>query len=165
MADKENKDIAMVFADESTSAARNKLYAARFKKKGKHFLAKLLNAISESEEVHARRAFMHLRGKIGDPDEYFNTLKKTKYEAFATVFPSTSSMLYRNGKKTTAEAFEQFGEVSKNHYDLMSTVSGEVAGDSTTYWVCQVCGYIAVDDAPGKCPVCGAITTKFNLVG
>ena len=67
MADSKNSDIAMAFARESGSSSRNKLYAARFKKEGKMPLAGLLNAIAESEEIQARRAFMHLRGKIDDP--------------------------------------------------------------------------------------------------
>ncbi|MHA1838536.1 MAG: rubredoxin-like domain-containing protein [Candidatus Ranarchaeia archaeon] len=31
----------------------------------------------------------------------------------------------------------------------------------TDYFVCSVCGYTAKAQAPERCPICGAIHTKF----
>jgi len=32
------------------------------------------------------------------------------------------------------------------------------------YWVCQVCGYVAVGAPPVKCPSCGASGGNFKKV-
>ena len=29
-------------------------------------------------------------------------------------------------------------------------------------WVCETCGYTVEGEAPEKCPVCGAVRTKFK---
>jgi rubrerythrin len=164
MTDAKHSDIAMAFARESGSAARNRLYAARFKKEGKMALVGLLNAIAESEEIQARRAFMHLRGKIDNPSEYISALKKSKFEAYSRLYPGMSSKLYNAGQKTTAEAFEQFGEVAKVHLDHLDAVKDEIESRSPRFVVCRVCGYIAADDPPSRCPVCGAVQVKFRPV-
>ena len=129
------------------------------------FLAGLLNAIAESEEIQARRAFMHLRGKIDDPSEYLIALKKNKFEAFSRLYPGISSELYSAGQKTTAEAFEQFGEVAKVHLDLLENVTDDIESGASGFFVCRVCGYIAADDPPSRCPVCGAVQAKFRPAG
>ena len=35
----------------------------------------------------------------------------------------------------------------------------------SSYAVCQVCGFIRAGDAPERCPVCGALQSKFNSIG
>jgi rubrerythrin len=37
------------------------------------------------------------------------------------------------------------------------------ADESTKYYVCKICGYIAVDEIPPKCPVCNAVQEKFRM--
>ena len=32
------------------------------------------------------------------------------------------------------------------------------------YYVCQICGLVHPNDAPERCPVCGALPEKFNRV-
>jgi rubrerythrin len=39
-----------------------------------------------------------------------------------------------------------------------------IAERDTEYYVCQVCGYIAEDEAPDRCPVCAAVIEKFKAV-
>ncbi|UCH21119.1 MAG: rubrerythrin family protein [Deltaproteobacteria bacterium] len=163
MSEKPVNDIALTFAEQSVSAALNRLYAARYKKEGKGFISKLLKAIADSEEVQTRRIRMHLRGKIGDPDEYLQDLMKRKYEDYGRLLPAISAELYQKGKKTAAEAFEQFGEVAKIHYDMLTAAIRQESDNPKTYLICQVCGYIAVDDPPSKCPICGAVTAKFKM--
>jgi rubrerythrin len=39
-----------------------------------------------------------------------------------------------------------------------------VSDRETDYYICQVCGYIGEDEAPEKCPVCGAVKDKFKNI-
>jgi rubrerythrin len=158
-------DVSTAFALEAASAARNRLYSAVLKrKKSAAALAHLLTAIADSEETHTRRILMHMRGKLGEPQKHIEMLTRSKYEAYARQYPQIADRLEKSGSKTAAEAFEQFGEVAKNHYDLLIAVTGGKSATPTDYFVCGVCGYIATGEAPAKCPVCGAVTSKFRLV-
>lgn len=156
--------VAIVFADQCTSAARNTLHAARLKKDHRPALANLLTAISAAEDIQSRRMSMHMRGKIDATAAHLSALRRKKYDDFATVFPKLSTRFGREGAVKTAEAFEQFGEVAKNHYERINEAAGIGSGETATFFVCQVCGYIAADFAPARCPVCGAIEAKFREV-
>lgn len=157
-------DVALVFADQCTSAARNTLHTARLRKKGRTTLASLLAAVSAAEDIQSRRISMHMRGKIEDTAGHLSALRRKKYDDFAKVFPKLAARLAREGVAKTAEAFEQFGEVAKNHYDRISETADSPQDQAITFFLCQVCGYIAVDFAPARCPVCGAIEARFRKV-
>jgi rubrerythrin len=154
------KDLALAYAGLVAAAARNRLYAARLRKDARTPSADLLIAVAGSEEVQSRRILMHLRGKISDPQIYISELAQNKFKAYSNQFPKISSLLRQAGQRTAAEAVEQFGEVAQNHYDLL--VAARETETQTDFYICQVCGYIAVDEPPLKCPVCGAVRSKFK---
>ena len=39
-----------------------------------------------------------------------------------------------------------------------------IAEQETDYYVCQVCGYVAENEAPHRCPVCNAVQKKFKSI-
>jgi rubrerythrin len=166
LSDDRYQDIAGAYAEASVSAARNRLYAAMAKKEGDAGLAKLLNAMAASEEVQANRILMHLRGKIETPDrDRIKALAEEKFNAYSRLFPKISHELYEAARKTAGEAFEQFGQVFEGHFRKLEAHLESGADEETTYYICGVCGYIAEDDVPGKCPVCGAVGRKFSREG
>jgi rubrerythrin len=160
--DKKITLIAPVFTKESVSASMNRLYAAKLKKEKNAILAKLFDSIASAEEIHTRRMLMHLRSKIGNIDDYVNQLLESKMEALTTDFPQIAEILPGIGSKQAVEIFAQFGKVAKNHYDLLLKIKDEGLKESVDYFVCSVCGYIAEDSPPEKCPVCGAVHGKFK---
>lgn len=163
MSDDRYQDIAGAYAEASVSAARNRLYAAKARKEGDAGLAKLLDAMAASEEVQANRILMHLRGKIDNPDrDRIKALAEEKFNAYSRLFPKISHDLYTADRKTAGEAFEQFGQVFEGHFRKLEAHLESGAKEETTYYVCGVCGYIAEDDVPNKCPVCGAVAKKFS---
>jgi len=162
MAFKWNNDMANAYVRSTVSAALNNLYSMRLKKDGKAGLAKLLGAIAFAEEINARRILMHLRGKIEDPEVYLQDLINIKKESFTEDYPRISKALKQKGSETASEAFEQFGEVAKIQFDLIEKVQASEAGAASSYHICAVCGYIAEVEAPEKCPICGAVKSKFK---
>ena len=158
-----NQEMALAFAQMSKSIVLNRLYAAKVKREGKNLLSRLLYSIAKTKEIHARRTLMYLRDKIGDPTEYLEGLLQNKNDDAATKYPGISRQLEEAGKKKAAEAFDQFGAVAKGHLKLLKEVLQENAHDSTDYYVCQICGYIAKDMLPLKCSVCNAVQEKFKM--
>ncbi|MGW8325911.1 MAG: rubredoxin-like domain-containing protein [Desulfobacterales bacterium] len=163
MSDTLDQEMALAFARMSKSSALNKLYAAKAKRDGNVLLSKLLYSISRSEKIHARRSLMYIRGKLADPTEYLKHLLHDKYENVTVNYPKISQLSFDSGKKKASEAFDQFSEVTKIHLKLLNEALKKSDDESTTYYVCQICGYIAVDEIPPKCPVCNAVQEKFRL--
>ena len=163
MSETSDQEMALAFAKMSKSSALNKLYAARVRREGNVLLSKLLYAISRSEKIHARRALMYIRGKIGDPTEYLKHLLHVKNENAAIKYPKISRLSIDAGKKKASEAFDQFSKVEKIHLKLLKDALKDSRDKSTKYYVCQICGYIAVDKIPSKCPVCNAVQEKFKM--
>ena len=154
--------IAPAFTKESVSASMNRLYAAKLKKEGNAVLSQLLNALASAEAIHTRRMLMHLRSRIGNIDEYIMQVMEEKMKAYSTDFPQIAQVLSKIGSKQAKEVFGQFGEVAKNHYDLLSKNEKTDSDGSIDYYFCSVCGFIAEDSPPEKCPVCGAVHSKFK---
>lgn len=163
MADNLNSDMAQAFAYMSKSSVLNRLYAAKLKRDGWTLHSKLLRAMARAEEIHARRTLMYIRGKIGDTAGYLEGMLQCKGRDTTQKYPQISEQLNETGKKKAAEAFGQFGEVAKVHLNLLKEVLEERAHDSTNYYVCQICGNIAVDKPSLKCPVCNAVQEKFRI--
>lgn len=163
MSDTIDQEMALAFAKMSKSSALNKLYAKKVKREGNVLLSKLLNSISRSEKIHARRSLMYIRGKLGNPTEYLELLLHLKHQNASIKYPKISQLSFDAGKKKASEAFGQFSKVEKIHLKLLKEALKGIADASTKYYVCQICGYIAVDEIPPKCPVCNAVQEKFMM--
>jgi len=163
MSDTIDQEMALAFAEMSKSSTLNGLYAARVKRDGNVLLSKLLYSISRSEKIRARRSLMYIRGKIGDPTDYLNRLLHIKQENVSIKYPKISRLSIDAGKKKASEAFDQFSKVEKIHLNLLKDALKGSTDESTTYYVCQICGYIAVNEIPPKCPVCNAVREKFRM--
>jgi rubrerythrin len=163
MSDTIDQKMALAFAKMSKSSALNRLYAAKVKRDGNVLLSKLLYSISRSEKIHARRSLMYIRGKMGNPTEYLKRLLHIKHENISIKYPKISQLSIDAEKKKASEAFDQFSKVEKIHLKLLKEALKGSSDESTRYYVCQICGYIAVDETPPKCPVCNAVQEKFRM--
>jgi rubrerythrin len=48
--------------------------------------------------------------------------------------------------------------------EALEALNGGKDRDAAAIYVCDVCGHTAVGEAPDKCPVCGAVKSKFKEV-
>jgi len=161
MTDDAKQQVMLAHAAETMAAARNRLYAAKFQREGRPRLARTFTALALAEEFHAQRMLMHLRGRMQDGDAYLEALRAGKQKDAAAGFGRIAAALAAMGKHTMAEAFEQFAQVAGNHLGLIDGAAAEAAADPSNLYVCKVCGFIAADQPPDKCPVCGAVAKKF----
>ena len=149
------------FARESASAARNRLFAVKGQKDGQTQRARLLSAMARGEEINARRSLIYLRGKISAVEDHLVALHKAKATLAAETYPQDRAVARQAGDKSAEAALHQFEQVNANHAERLA----ELAADETErpYYVCQVCGYIAADHIPDKCPVCEAVPERFKV--
>jgi len=157
-----DSEMAEAFTHMSGKSALNELYAQRAKRGKRILLSKLLEAVSRSEHIHARRALMYIRGKMGDLDEYLSHLVHSKHIDTAQRYPQLSERLNEAGQKKAAEAFEQLSRVAAVHGKLLKAAIEDTPVGTMEYYVCDVCGYIAPEQPPDNCPVCNAVKEKFK---
>jgi rubrerythrin len=165
MPEKTEKNLAYAFAAESKACARNATFAKKADMEDYQQIARLFRAVSEAESVHARRYLMLMRGKIGSTEENLETAFQNEIKANVEEYPKLIKDAAAEGNKAVLKAFSQARDVDSLHADLYKkAINDMVAERETDYYVCQVCGYISEDNAPDKCPICGAVNEKFKQV-
>lgn len=154
--------LAMSFASISAAKARNRLYARLAEKKGRQQLAALLDAIASAEETQANRLLMMLRGSVADLDAYVADLQNRKNTISTETYPELEKAYAAESGKYQIEFFDRAKRVSKNHLSLIKKASVSADSGSSVYYTCKVCGFIAKDQRPDKCPICNAVPNKFK---
>ncbi|MBW1735626.1 MAG: rubrerythrin family protein [Deltaproteobacteria bacterium] len=143
MTGKTENNLAYAFAAESKAAIRNEAFARKADAEGYSQIARLFRAVSEAEAVHARRYLLLVRGKIGSTEENLETAFQNEINANVEEYPKLIRDASDEGKKA---------------------MNDMLADRETDYYVCQVCGYVAEDNPPDNCPICGAVKGKFKPV-
>jgi rubrerythrin len=165
MAEKTEKNLALAFAAESKASVRNDVFAKKADRDGYPQIARLFHAVSNAESVHAHRYLLLLRGKIGSTKENLEAAFQNEIKANVEEYPKLMKDASEEGKKNVLKAFSQSRDVESRHAELYKKAMNDMLADrETEYFVCQVCGHISEDEAPEKCPICGAVQTKFNRI-
>ena len=165
MGEKTEKNLALAFAAESKAAERNKAFAAKADQEGYAQIARLFRAVSAAESVHARRFLLLVRGKIGSTEENLDAAFNNEIKANVNEYPALIKDASEENQKAALNAFSQARDVENRHAELYKKAMNDMLAErETVYYVCGVCGYIAEDNPPDNCPVCGAVKEKFSRV-
>ena len=165
MSGKTEKNLAYAFAAESKASVRNATFAKKAEMDGYSQIARLFRAVSDAESVHARRYLMLMRGKIGSTEENLEAAFQNEIKANVEEYPKLIKDASDEGEEAALEAFSQSRDVEDRHAELYKKAMNDMLSDrETTYYVCQVCGYVSEDEAPEKCPVCSAVKAKFKRI-
>ncbi len=149
--------LAVAFSRESRNAARNAMAALKADKDGHSQAARLLRAISAGQEVHAKKLLMLLRGKLGSTEENIEVSVQKLEDAIAD-YPAMLDGLRENGDPAGESMLAQCLKTAMGHKGRLARLNGE---KDVFYQVCGICGFIAEEAAPERCPVCGAVRNQF----
>jgi rubrerythrin len=151
------------FEAESKANIRDLAFAIKAEQEGFPAIAGLFRAIAESEAVHA---FHHLRllGVIADTQE--NLQAAFERENFATdSYPQMIKDANDEGSAAVATIFSYHRDVEKGHAKLYEKALDRIMDpQGVDYYVCNVCGYVAIGVVPDECPICNAPKDKFRKV-
>ncbi len=157
-----NDSMVRIFLNEALSAARNRMHAQRASAEGDAGMAALLNAMAAAEEVRADRILMKVRGKVRKVGDHYFELLNAKQEELESDYPRIKAEFSEQEDRTTVKLLSKYEKAVENHVDLLKKCQEEKPSESKSYHVCQVCGYIALDEAPERCPACNAIRDRFK---
>ena len=160
-------DLQSAFAGESQANRKYLAFAKAADAEGKNNLAKLFRAVAEGETVHALNHFNALDGVKNSAENLKAAIAGETYE-IETMYPGFIGDAQSEGDKRSELSFFRANEVEKIHQGLYQEALEKIATgadiEKKDYYVCSVCGYLAVDRAPDKCPICGAPKDKFSQI-
>jgi rubrerythrin len=159
------ESLTQLFALLSKAAARKKVYAQKAKQDSRPDLAHLLRTISASETVQARRLLKTLRGKIDTSEGYLATIFEQELPLLIEEYSRNMKMTLDADSVPMHHALSQLQSASRRLRSFYATSKHDLYQEKPTqYYVCQFCGYVAENNPPDVCPICGAQKEGFQEV-
>lgn len=149
------------YTGESKAALRLKVFAEKADQEGYPQLAKLFRVISFSEELHGKRALRLMR-EIKSTEENLAESFESETRVAGVAYDNFIKHAEEVGDKAASLYFSQSRDVEEIHAKLYKEAMDHVLEErQTTYYVCDVCGYVSDGILPEECPVCGAKKDRF----
>ena len=153
MNEKGYQHLATAFVLETVAAAKNEIRALKAKREARSTAARLFRALTSAQRVHSNKGLMLLRGKISSTDDNIADLMQALERSVATYESILEEV------EGAARGFvDKLLRTTKNHLGLLRKYNEQ---EEKTYCVCQICGFIATEKVPERCPVCQAVKERF----
>ena len=161
---KTEKNLADAFAGESQANRKYLAFAQKAESEGYSQAAKLFRAAAHGETIHAHSHLRALGGIGNTADNLKEAIGGETFE-FESMYPPMIADADAEGNKAAARSFTYANDVEKIHARLYQEALDNLDSLAPAdYYVCSVCGYIAVDDVPESCPVCNAKAKAFSKI-
>ncbi len=160
-------NLQAAFAGESQANRKYLAFAAKAEAEGHPQIAKLFRAAAAAETVHAHAHLRVLKG-VGDTKQNLQTAIEGEGYEFKEMYPVFIQEAEAEGNKAALVSFRNANAVEKTHYELytkaLETLLTGKDLPPAAIFVCDICGHTHVGEAPDKCPVCGAMKSRFKEV-
>lgn len=161
---KTEKDLKDAFAGESQANRKYLAFAKKAEQEGYGQIARLFRAAAEAETVHAHNHLKELGGIKGTADNLGEAINGEVFE-FQKMYPQMIKDAEEEGNKGALRSFTFANEVEKIHAELYKKALENIGKNAEVdYYVCQICGHTAENEAPDKCPVCGAGKKAYKKI-
>ena len=159
------KNLKAAFAGESQASRKYQAFAKKAEEEGYTAAARLFRAASEAESIHAYSELRAMGAVKSTAENLQAAIEGETYE-FTSMYPEFIKEAEAEGAKDAKRVFNLANEAEKVHAQLYKKALDSLAGKADTqYYLCTVCGYIHENEAPEKCPVCGAPAKAFKNAG
>ena len=150
-----------IYEGEAKAALRLKIFAKKADQEDLPQIAKLFRVIAFSEEIHGERALRMLR-EIKDTDTNLEESFQSETRVAGVAYDSFIELAEESGDIQASTLFSNARDVEDGHAKLYRYAMNHLIGErETTYFVCQVCGYVSDGVLPETCPVCSAPKDQF----
>lgn len=161
MDDKIKDAMHQAYTGESKASLRLKIFAEKAEQDGYPQIAKLFRVISFSEELHGKRALRLLK-EVKSTEENLADSFESETRVAGIAYDSFVKYAEEVGDQVASIYFSQSRDVEEIHAKLYKEAMDHVLVErQTTYYVCDVCGYVSDGVLPEECPVCGAKKDRF----
>lgn len=163
MGEKTQRNLYEAFVGEAKAHRRLLAFARKAEEEGYPDVARLFRAVAYAEGIHADMA-LRLMGEAVIRSTEENLQSSFERERFASgiAYPRFIQEAEGEGDRRAALAFSRARDVEEAHAALYKrAISCMLREEPCTYYVCDVCGYVAEGEPPDECPVCGARRERF----
>ena len=158
------ENLAEAFAGESQANRKYLAFAMKADKEGYPEVAKLFRAVAEAETIHAHSHLAEMGGIKSTAENLKEAHDGEVYE-YTKMYPEFIQQAITENNKRAERSFSMANEAEKAHAKLYENALENLEeGTGVDYYLCPVCGYVAADEVPEKCPVCGAMAKVFKKV-
>jgi len=150
-----------IYEGEAKASLRLKIFAKKADQEDLPQIAKLFRVIAFSEEIHGERALRMLR-EIKDTDTNLKESFQSETRVAGVAYDNFIELAEEVGDIPASTLFSNARDVEEGHAKLYKYAMNHLIGErETTYYVCQVCGYVSDGVLAETCPVCSAPKDQF----
>lgn len=160
---KTTDNLKTAFAGESQAFQKYQAFAKKAARDGYANIAKLFETTAEAERIHAEG---HLKALEAIQDTLVNLQEAISGETYeyTEMYPPMLNEAKEAGHKAS-RMFEYAEAAEEVHAQLYAQALEAVKQgkdlEVTEFYLCPICGYIEMGQAPESCPVCGTKGSKF----
>jgi rubrerythrin len=159
------KSLQEAFAGESMAHMKYLLFSDVAEKEGYPNIARLFKATAYAEQVHAHN-HARLLGYAKKTVENLGAGFEGETFEVDEMYPAYDAIAKAQGEKGAEKSIHFAVEAEKIHakYYTQAKEGAEKNKDMNIgdIYICPVCGFTEIGQAPDKCPVCGVAKDKFN---
>jgi len=159
--DKTMNNLHTAFEGESKASVRLKVYAEKADKEEYPEVAKLFRAIADSEAIHARNNLRQM-DVIKDTETNLSDSFARETKIAQVSYENFIAEAEKEDDSNSALMFTWARDVEETHARLYEkALEHLLAEEKTSYYICDVCGFVSDGKVPDKCPVCGSPAKVF----
>jgi len=152
------------YEGEAKAALRLKVFARKAEEEGYLQIAKLFRVIARSEEIHGERNLRMLK-EIKSTEENLSDSFESETQVAEVAYDVFVKLANQEGNEAASLVFSQARDVEEVHAKLYKEAMNHMLEErETTYYICDVCGYVSDGVLPDTCPVCAATKDRFEKV-
>lgn len=165
MRDMTHTNLQQAFAGESQAHLRYQVFADMAEHESLTNVSRLFRAASFSEQVHATNHLRNLGGVARTCDNLKAALAGEEFEV-AEMYPAFVEVGNLQAEKGATRSMQNAFEAEKVHATLYKRADEAASAQKDVelgeVYVCESCGYTMEGDPPERCPICGAVHTRFQ---
>ena len=158
-------NLKAAFAGESQANRKYLAYSQKAKAEGFDTVARLFQVVAEAETIHALKHLQTLKA-VGSTLDNLQAAIAGEYYEFSAMYPEFIAEAEKDGDQAAKTSFHLANEVEKVHHKLyekaLQAVEAKQDIATEAFYLCPVCGHVEENEAPGRCPVCGAPGSSFK---
>lgn len=156
-----DKNLQAAFAGESQARNKYLAFAKKAEEEGITAASRLFYTAAAAEVLHAQSHFRAM-GMIKSTKENLQAAIEGETYEFTEMYPEFISEAQKDGNKAAERTFHLANEAEKTHADMYKKILDTIeTKPEVEFLYCPVCGHIAENEAPDKCPICGAPGSKY----
>lgn len=152
-------DLTQIYHAQLSGAVQNASRSEKELSRGNRRAAALFHALARGQQIHADKARAALEG-MGAMPEYAALPGEAERSEVLEGLSAMVMTAAREGQPLVEALLLQILKASMSHDAALRTKDGP----AERYHVCLVCGFVATDTPPERCPVCRAQAAQFEAV-